>query len=105
MNVNRKGIDTLAATLVHEKEHRVVDQNWLSGGIWNGKLDSDNDELPDDYEDAHVAEGYNKNNRFSFPTFPYGDDEEVYVEKKAYGTTGVSSEDWANPGKQSKNPF
>jgi hypothetical protein len=105
LNVNRKGIDTLAATLVHEKEHRTVDQNWLAGGIWNGKADSDGDELPDDYEDAHAADGFDKNNRFSFPTFPYGDDEEVYVEKAAYGATGVSDKDWANPGKQSKTQF
>lgn len=103
--VNRKGIDTLACTLVHEKTHRQVDQNWLAGGVWHGKADSDGDELPDDWEDANVAIGYDKNNRFSFAGFPYGDDEEVYCEYSAYGTTGDATKDWANPGKQSKNTF
>jgi len=105
LNVNRKGIDTLACTLVHEKTHRQVDQNWLAGGIWHGKADSDGDELPDDWEDANVAIGYDKNNRFSFAGFPYGDDEEVYCEYAANGTTGDASKDWANPGKQSKTQF
>lgn len=105
LNVDRKGIDTLASTLVHEKTHRQVDQNWLSGGIWHGKLDSDGDELPDDWEDANASLGYDKNNRFSFTGFPYGDDEEVYCERAAFGTTGDSSKDWANPGKQSKTTF
>jgi hypothetical protein len=82
-----------------------VDQNQLSGGIWFGKVDTDGDELPDEWEDAHASEGYDKTKASSFSGFPYGDDEEVYVEKKAYGTTGDSSQDWANPGKQSKNKF
>ena len=105
LNVDRKGIDTLAATLVHEKTHRQVDENWLAGGIWFGKMDTDGDELPDDYEDANVGLGFNKNNANSFPGFPYGDDEEVYCERAAFGTTGNANLDWANPGKQSKNPF
>lgn len=105
LNVDRKGIDTLACTLVHEKTHRQVDQNWLPGGIWHGKPDSDSDELPDDWEDANAALGYDKNNRWSFTGFPYGDDEEVYCERAAFGTTGDSTKDWANPGKQSKTKF
>lgn len=105
LNVDRKGIDTLACTLVHEKTHRQVDQNWLPGGIWHGKADSDGDELPDDWEDANAAIGYDKNNRFSFAGFPYGDDEEVYCEYAALGTTGDATKDWSNPGKQSKNKF
>ena len=82
-----------------------MDQNWLPGGIWHGKADSDGDELPDDWEDANAAIGYDKNNRFSFAGFPYGDDEEVYCEYAAFGTTGDSTKDWANPGKQSKDKF
>ena len=105
LNVDLKGIDTLASTLVHEKTHRQIDLNWLAGGVWHGKLDSDSDELPDDWEDANVALGYNKNLRWSFPGFPVGDDEEVYCERAAYGTTGESAKDWANPGKQSKTKF
>jgi hypothetical protein len=105
LTVDRKGIDTLACTLVHEKTHRQVDQNWLAGGIWHGKLDTDLDELPDDWEDANSALGFDKTKATSFPTFPYGDDEEVYCERAAYGTTGDAAQDWANPGKQSKNKF
>jgi len=105
LTVDRKGIDTLACTLVHEKTHRQVDQNWLTGGIWHGKLDTDLDELPDDWEDANVALGFDKTKATSFPTFPYGDDEEVYCERAAYSTTGDASQDWANPGKQSKTKF
>ena len=105
LTVDRKGIDTLACTLVHEKTHRQVDQNWLPGGIWHGKMDTDHDELPDDWEDANAALGFDKTKATSFPTFPYGDDEEVYCERAAYGTTGDASQDWANPGKQSKTTF
>ena len=86
--------------MIHEKTHRQVDQNWLAGGIWNGKLDSDLDELPDDWEDANSVLGFDKTKATSFPTFPYGDDEEVYCERAAYGTTGEALQDWASPGNQ-----
>ncbi|GAA5129108.1 hypothetical protein GCM10023212_36650 [Luteolibacter yonseiensis] len=105
LSVDRKGIDTLAATLVHEKTHRQVDLNNLSGGTWHGMLDSDLDELPDQWETSNSSLGFDKNNDTSFPGFPYGDDEEVYCERAAYGTTGDASKDWANPGKQTKNKF
>jgi len=90
---------------VHEKKHAEVDRNWLQGGIWYGKEDTDGDELPDEWEDENAALGYDKNNRYSFTDFPFGDDEEVYCEHSAFGTKGIESEDWANPGKQSKNKF
>ena len=45
LNVNRKGIDTLTATLKHEKQHRQTDLDWLPGGAWFGKNDQDGDEL------------------------------------------------------------
>ena len=73
--------------------------------MWFGKMDFDGDELPDDWEDANASQGYDKNNRYSFSGFPYGDDEEVYCEKGAFGTTGNHNLDWANPGKQSKDKF
>ena len=109
LSVDRKGIDTLAATLVHEKQHRQTDLDWLPGGAWYGKADSESpkpDELPDDWEDAHIAQGFDKTRASSFtPAFIYGDDEEVWREMNALGTTGDSSQDWANPGKQSKAAF
>ena len=106
LNVDRKGIDTCAATLVHEKQHRQTDLDWLPGGAWFGKTDSDGDELPDDWEDAHTAQGFDKTKASSFtPAFIYGDDEEVWCEMNALGSTGDGSKDWANPGKQSKTVF
>ncbi len=103
--VDRKGIDTLAATLVHEKTHRIVDQNALAGGIWNGKTDTDGDELPDEVEDAMAAQGFDKTKKTTFSPFPYGDDEEVYCEIQAFSARGDATKDWANPGKQSKSKF
>lgn len=103
--IDRKGIDTLAATLVHEKTHRQVDLNNLPGGIWHGKADQDLDELPDEIEDAMAAQGFDKTMKVTWSTFPYGDDEEVYCEIQAKTTTGVAAKDWANPGKNSKTKF
>ena len=105
LNIDRKGIDTLAATLVHEKVHRQVDINNKAGGIWRGKVDQDMDELPDEIEDAMMAQGFDKTKRTTWPMFPYGDDEEVYCEIQAKNTKGVAAKDWANPGKQSKTVF
>ena len=106
LTVDRKGIDTCAATLVHEKQHRQTDLDWLPGGAWFAKTDGDGDELPDDWEDAHTAQGFDKTKASSFtPAFIYGDDEEVWCEMNALGRTGDGSKDWAKPGKQSKTVF
>ena len=68
------------------------------------KLDTDGDELPDDWEDSHA--GFNKHNAYSFsPPFVYGDDEEVWCEMNALNERGCYDKDWANPGKQSHNPY
>lgn len=102
LDVDRKGIDTLAMTIAHEKAHRQVDLNWLPGGVWHGMLDSDGDELPDDWESEYFFIGFDKNNKFSFPDFPLeGDDEEFFAEIQAFGAKGNPTEDWACPGKQS----
>lgn len=106
LSVDRKGIDTCSATLRHEKQHLQTDLNWLPGGEWFGKIDSDGDELPDDWEDEHKSEGFKKELNESFsPDFVYGDDEEVWCEINALKVKGFPKEDWANPGKQSKNVF
>ena len=102
--VDRRGIDTCAATIRHEKQHRQTDLDWLPGGAWYMKLDTDGDELPDDWEDSHA--GFNKHNAYSFsPPFVYGDDEEVWCEMNALNERGCYDKDWANPGKQSHNPY
>lgn len=106
LNINRKGIDTLEATLEHEREHQRTDENWLSpNGIWRGKNDNDGDELPDDWEIQNAGLGFDPNNAYSFPGFPYGDDEEVWCELQAQGKSGNSSKDWADPGKNTNPPF
>ncbi|MDP5104783.1 MAG: hypothetical protein NWQ31_01275 [Polaribacter sp.] len=102
--VNRNGIDVLAASLVHEGTHRIVDLNQVNG-IWplqGSGGDLDGDELPNTLEDARSSFGYDKNMRFSnaFIGFPYGDDEEVYCEQSANGQTGDSTLDWSKDGKQ-----
>ncbi|MFQ5456418.1 MAG: carboxypeptidase-like regulatory domain-containing protein [Nitrospirota bacterium] len=100
-NFNNKGqgVDCVEDTLMHERSHHQVDANWQQGGIWEGMADSDNDELPDDWENTH--DGFDPNNANSFTGFPYGDDEEVYGEIQGFGQTGTHTKDWANPGKQS----
>jgi hypothetical protein len=102
--VDRRGIDTCTCTLIHEKQHRQTDLDWLAGGQWFGLTDTDGDELPDDWENlaVRVAQGfiYNNDQSFAGSGFPYGDDEEVWCEINAYGGTGVASQDWSKDGKQ-----
>lgn len=106
LNIDRKGIDTLEATLEHEREHQRTDEKWLSPtGVWKGKTDTDGDELPDDWENEHASFGFDPNNSYSFPNFLYGDDEEVWCELQAKGKKGNASQNWAWPGKQSDPPY
>ena len=42
------GIDCCYQTVAHELRHKWVADNWKAGGIWYGKTDTDEDELPDD---------------------------------------------------------
>ena len=78
-----------------------TDLDWLAGGAWYGKSDGDHDELPDDWEDAHSSDGFDKTKSSSFtPSFIYGDDEEVWCEMNALTSSGNAGQDWANPGKQ-----
>ncbi len=100
-----QGIDCVEFSLTHEKTHREVDSRWQSGGIWYGQADSDNDELPDTWEETNKNLGFDKNKRYSFSGFPLGDDEEVYCEMHASGQNGDSDNDWANPGKQTDPSF
>jgi len=66
-NINRSGIDVLAASLAHESTHQVVDQNQISG-IWpiqGSPGDMDGDELPNFFEINRSSTGYNETMRFS----------------------------------------
>lgn len=106
--IGSKGIDKLAETVKHEKTHQVVEHAWDSGGIWEGKTDSDNDDIPNDVETAYgtsnskidscnmasIDSGYAK----------YGD-EEYYARRVGEGKAGDPKKDWANPGKQTKTPY
>jgi hypothetical protein len=106
LTVDRKGIDTFAATLVHEKTHWGIDLLWQRGGDWNGKDDSDHDKIPDEVEIANAHLGLDRMEPSSFdPPFILGDDQDFWCEVQALGVVGDASKDWANPGKQSKNRF
>ena len=57
ININTKGIHTLAHTIGHERAHIDIVRNW-NGGIWQGKADSDCDGIPNDVETSLRNEGY-----------------------------------------------
>jgi len=105
INVNLRGVDTLTATLVHEKTHWQNDLNWLAGGPWYFKRDTDGDYLPDEWENLYSAHGFDPNKASSFPGFPFGNDEEVWCEMNTYKAKANHSLDWANPGKQSRTVY
>ena len=102
--IHARGIDCVEFALAHERSHYQVDSNWLAGGIWNGMADTDGDELPDTVENTMT--GFDSSNNYSFPGYGVaGDDEEIYSDVQALGNTGVASNDWANPGKQTIPPY
>jgi parallel beta-helix repeat protein len=110
LNIDRKGIDCVEASLEHEIEHQRTDAKWQPGGEWHnlygprttgaGGNDRDGDELPNQWEVDNAALGFDPDNATSFPGFPYGDDEEVWCEMVAQNRKGVAANDWANLGKQ-----
>ncbi|MDD5687227.1 MAG: hypothetical protein PHE88_05275 [Elusimicrobia bacterium] len=100
-----KGIDCAAEVCAHELYHKWVYDQWQ--GAWAGKVDTDGDELPDDYEttvsgtnpqnpDTYDVKGIRNNSDYYW----YGDQEFMCM-KAGNGKKGVASKDWADPGKQS----
>jgi PKD repeat protein len=109
-----EGIDCVAEVIAHENYHKWVNEQWLAGGSFAGKADSDyyvlgnktyNDKLPDDYEntvsltfdsdtDSYLL-GLLKHPQYEY----YGDNE--YMAMRAGNTgRGIPTNDWAYPGKQ-----
>jgi len=108
MSADRKGIDTAAATVVHELAHKAIYELRLPpNGHWFGLPDTDGDEIPDNVE---VTFGTDPHTMRTWPDFPVSNDapmldQEVYCERRAQNARAVPARDWANPGKNSKNPF
>jgi hypothetical protein len=77
-----------------------IDNNELNK--WENSDDTDGDYIPDEWEQANEALGFDYKNRYSFPNFPIseGDDEEVYAEIQAVNKKGDASQDWSYQGKQ-----
>jgi len=120
---NVTGADTAAEVIAHELYHKWVDDQWLAGGEFNGKTDTDknyrppgvttsgnarnyDDQLPDFYENdtSHTnptnnTDTYNLNDSKSSDYQFYGDQEYMAM-KTGNGARADRSKDWANPGKQ-----
>lgn len=106
------GIDCCYQTVAHELKHKWVADNWKAGGIWNGKTDTDGDELPDDWEDTYTYKGhkFSKANNDTYNVhlmyahwgdyWSYGD-QEALCRIEENGKVVAAEKDWACPGKQS----
>ncbi|PKG31553.1 hypothetical protein, partial [Methanoregula sp.] len=108
------GIDSVAEIIAHENYHKWVDEQWKTGGSFEGSTDTDynvvgnktyNDKLPDDYEtatskthttitDTYLLEGY------KHPTYRYYGDKDYMAMRAGNGGRGIPENDWAYPGKQ-----
>lgn len=99
------GIDCIETVLAHERRHHQTDLDNGAGGAWNGLPDADNDELPDMIETNLASLGFDPSRANSFPAFPFGDDEEVYCDIAGYHRTGIGTNDFASPGKQTNPAF
>ena len=111
------GIDCAAEVIEHEGHHKWIRHNWDSGGIWEGMPDSDegdptaayDDDLPDDYETNTTNTATDNVDSCNLETlkassYKYYGDNEFAVMVYSDGSTGVASNDWANPGKQTNPP-
>jgi len=120
---NVTGADTAAEVIAHELYHKWVDAQWLAGGEFNGKTDTDknyrpaglttrgdlrnyDDELPDFYENniSHTnatgdVDTYMLNDSKARDYQFYGDQEYMAM-RAGNGARADKSKDWANPGKQ-----
>ncbi|MBM3200752.1 hypothetical protein FJZ53_07475 [Candidatus Woesearchaeota archaeon] len=111
LTIDKKGIDNMALTVKHEKTHHWgVAIKWKQpDGEWANMEDTDlpeRDWIPDQVEEAHAYLGLNPGTPSSFtPPFWLGNDQEFWCEWKARNAVGDASQDWANPGKQSKNTY
>ena len=108
-----KGIDCTAEIIAHELYHKWVNDQWKSGGSFDGQTDSDNglqsadcrDKLPDDYETATSKTKNDDTDTYDLETLKdseyrrYGDNEYMAM-RTANGVTGIAENDWAYPGKQ-----
>jgi hypothetical protein len=105
------GIDNVLVTLIHEGEHANIHAMWQDPDLWKDKPNSDvNDPIPDEVEKATAGFDWRASRSFTYrPLTPgAGFDDEPWCDLKAlhYLSLGVKADetqDWANPGKQSKS--
>lgn len=103
-----KGINTVASVVAHEIFHDTVYRNKY-GGSWEELPNSDDDNLPDEYE-LQIGTDPSKNDTFKLATrdgfshaadyLANNGDEEYTALLAGKGEVGVALKDWANPGKQ-----
>jgi hypothetical protein len=113
-----EGVDTAAQVVAHELNHKWVYENWLSGGQWNGKTDSDfkaqgtgdardyDDDLPDDYEstigtDTGKVDTFDLETQKSSTYKYYGDNEYTSI-LAGDKEKGIGEKDWSDTGKIAK---
>jgi len=100
-----KGIDCVSEVCAHELYHKWVYDQWQ--GPWVGEIDTDEDGLPDDYEnsisgtDPNKPDTYNVAGIRDYPDYSWYGDQELMAMKAGDGKKGVATKDWSDPGKQS----
>jgi hypothetical protein len=121
-----KGIDCAAEVIAHETYHAWVDDQWETGGSFDGQTDSDKDwqpsepcgaytcyyrdELPDFYETGTSHTWNNHSDTYDLEhlksgIYRYYGDQEYMAMRAGNGSRGIPGKDWANPGKQSTPPY
>ncbi len=111
-----QGIDTPGRVIGREVNRFWVYHFWTGGAAWNGKQDSDDMTPKDKLDDLFPADNLPDSIETRLGTLPndvdscnlaaihwsYGlnGDQEIYCLKYAPDLSGVSDNDWANPGTQ-----
>jgi len=109
------GINNSAASVLHESNHKWVTHQWMPGGQFEGRTDSDrgwsrgdeDDGLPDSYEDDvsltwnNTTDTYNMSGILASGYRTYGDQKYMcYRAEAGYWAAISSGKDWSNPGLQ-----
>ncbi len=100
IGIDAEGIDAVAGTVIHEKKHKWVSDNWST------LPDTDGDDVPDSEEGIapyyfaiNDPDTYNLASTIDSSYASYGD-QEFLCRQEEPGFVSDETKDWANPGKQ-----
>lgn len=109
-----KGVDVCHATVLHEMKHKEIYEKFydkITRGEWT---DTDGDILPDWWEDLYYAkygfdsslsDTHSVSQKFGYPGYAKIGDQEILAREAECQHSANHDQDWANPGKQSKEKY